>query len=409
MKILLSMYACEPNRGSEEERGWNYALNYSKLGYEVWCITALRHRETIEQELQNNPIPNLKFHFVDYPGWSKRVDASLPWIIGIYLNYLIWQEEAYKAAAQLEREIHFDVVHHGSYASLQLGTAMWRLNKPLIFGPVGGGQQAPSAFKKYFMGEWRNEVFRSWISELLIAFNPNVRRALQQAAIVYTCNFETYDIARSCGAKNLQMLLDVSLPDDYFPSNLPALPPSDIFRILWVGRLMSRKGLPLVLEALSKVSPNVPFHLTIAGDGPLGDQLPTWLETYGLKDKTTWKGQIPPNAVKDAYQSHDLMMFCSLRESGGLQFLEALTHGLPILTLDMHGAKMIVPDDAGIRVPVEHPDETIAALAKAIEHLYLHPEERVAMGKAGYQFAQQHKWSNHMATLDHQIKLWSQE
>jgi glycosyltransferase involved in cell wall biosynthesis len=409
MKLLLSAYACEPNRGSEEGNGWNYVLNYTKLGYEVWCFTACCHQEKIEEELQKRPIPNLKFHFVEHPGWSKQVNAFLPWIIGIYLTYLGWQEEAYKVAAQLDREIEFDVVHHATYGSLQLGTALWRLHKPLIFGPVGGGQQAPAAFKKYFMGEWRNEVFRNWISKLLLTFNPNVRRTLQQAAIVYASNPDTYTIAHRLRAKNLHLMLDAGLPDDYFPSSLPMRSPSDKFRILWVGRLMSRKGLPLVLEALSKVSPEIPFHLTIVGDGPLRDQIPAWIETYGLQDKATWTGQIPWAAVKDAYQSHDLMMFCSLRDSGAAQFLEALAHSLPVLTLDLHGGKILVPDNAGIRVPAEHPEATIAALAKAVEHLYYHPEERVAMGAAGYQFAKQHTWSNRIATIDHRIKLLSQE
>ena len=404
MKILISAYACEPNAGSEEGCGWNYVLNYAKLGYEVYCLTAIRYQEKIEEYLQKKPIPNVKFHFVDYPNWSKRVDAFLPWIIGIYINYLVWQEEAYKVAAQLDREIDFNIVHHGTYGSLQLGTAMWRLNKPLIFGPVGGGQQAPVTFKKYFVGEWKYEVIRGWVSKLLLSFNPNVRRTLKQASIVYTSNTETYNVAHYYGATNLRMMLDTVLPDDYFPDESPTRSPSDKFRILWVGRLMSRKGLPLVLEALSKVNPKVPFHLTIIGDGPLRDQLPSWLATYGLIEKTTWTGQVPSSTVKNAYQNHDLMMFCSLRESGGLQFLEALAHGLPVLTLDLHGAKMVVPDNAGIRVSAEHPKITIATLAQAVEHLYLHPEELTKMGEAGYQFAIQQTWSNRMATINYQIK-----
>jgi glycosyltransferase involved in cell wall biosynthesis len=386
----------------------NYVLNYAKLGHKVWCLICSSPSGEKLRKNAKAAIPNLKFRFVDY---RLGLSVSMPfaWIISIYFNYLVCRRKAYKVAAQLEQEIDFDVVHHATYGSLQLGTAMWRLHKPLIFGPVGGGQQAPTAFKKYFMGEWRNEVFRNWISKLLLTFNPNVGRTLQRAAIVYTSNLETYNIARRYGAKNLRMMLDVGLPDTYFPASLLTRSPSDKFRILWVGRLMSRKGLPLVLEALSTVSPEIPFHLTIVGDGPLGEQVPAWIETYGLQDKATWTGQIPWNAVKDAYQSHDLMMFCSLRDSGAPQFLEALAHGLPILTLDLHGGKILVPDNAGIRVPAEHPEATIAALAKAVEHLYHHPEERLAMGAAGYQFAKQHTWSNRMATIDYRIKSLSQE
>ena len=37
-KILISAYACEPNKGSEPEVGWQWALTLSKLGNQVYVI-----------------------------------------------------------------------------------------------------------------------------------------------------------------------------------------------------------------------------------------------------------------------------------------------------------------------------------------------------------------------------------
>ena len=52
LKILLSAYACEPNKGSEPEVGWKWATTLSELGHEVYVITRSNNKETIEDCLQ---------------------------------------------------------------------------------------------------------------------------------------------------------------------------------------------------------------------------------------------------------------------------------------------------------------------------------------------------------------------
>ena len=44
MKILLSAYACEPNKGSEPEVGWKWAINLVKAGHEVYVVTRLNNK-----------------------------------------------------------------------------------------------------------------------------------------------------------------------------------------------------------------------------------------------------------------------------------------------------------------------------------------------------------------------------
>jgi hypothetical protein len=44
-KILLSAYACEPNKGSEPEVGWKWAITLSQLGHEVYVITRLNNKK----------------------------------------------------------------------------------------------------------------------------------------------------------------------------------------------------------------------------------------------------------------------------------------------------------------------------------------------------------------------------
>ena len=56
MKILLSAYACEPNKGSEPGVGWHWALELGYLGHDVWVLTRANNRPAIEAE-QNRKNP----------------------------------------------------------------------------------------------------------------------------------------------------------------------------------------------------------------------------------------------------------------------------------------------------------------------------------------------------------------
>ncbi|QHT67123.1 glycosyltransferase family 4 protein [Rhodocytophaga rosea] len=389
MKILISAYTCNPTKGGESANGYNWAYYNTLLGHEVWCITVINSKKYIEQYLANHHVPNLHFIYVDVADWVQRMYKYQP---GVYLKYLIWQNNAARIAKELDKKIDFDVIHHVTWGSLQLGTAMWRLNKPLIFGPVGGGQTALTPFKKYFLHGWRQEITRKWISKLLLAINPNVRKTVRKAKIVLVTNQETYVMVKELGANNVSYFLDTSLPENFAPVAAPELPKSEILRILWVGRLIARKGLSLVLEALSKVKSGVPFRLTILGGGRLSEFVPGWIKEYKLEGKVDWKGQVPWEEVKQAYQTHDVFMFCSLRDSFASQFLEAMAYGLPIITLNIHGIKALVPDDVGIKAEAENPDDTLTQLAAAVEYMYQHPAERIAFGKKGYEFAKTQVW-----------------
>ena len=51
-KILLSAYACEPNKGSEPNVGWKWAIELLLQGHEVYVITRSNNRSIIESEIK---------------------------------------------------------------------------------------------------------------------------------------------------------------------------------------------------------------------------------------------------------------------------------------------------------------------------------------------------------------------
>lgn len=395
MRILLSAYACDPTHGGEGGNGFNWAWELAARGHEVHCFTTVWGREHIVAHLERHKhevaVAHLHFVFVAVPAW---VEFLYRWQFGVYLHYMVWQFLAWRAARPLNKRAPFDLVHHATFGSLQFASWLWRLQRPLIFGPVGGGQVAPRQLRCYLPDWFKTETLRNAISWLLVTFDPNVRQTLQRATVVLAANRETAVMARRLGARHVELAMSTALPLSYLPPAYPARAPlaGRELRILWLARLFPRKGLHLVLEALGRVHQRVPFHLDIYGDGPMADALPGWIADAGLQDRVTWHGNAPYPQVRAAYLSHDLFMLCSLRDSYAAQYLEAMATGLPILTLDHHGATDFIPDEAGIKIPVQTPDATANGLACAIEYLHDHPGQLVRMGQAGFVYARQHSW-----------------
>jgi len=91
MKVLISAYACEPDKGSEPGVGWNWGKQIAKFA-EVWVITRSNNRESIERELHKNPVSNIHFVYYDVPKllgfWKKKTR-------GLYPYYILWQIGAY--------------------------------------------------------------------------------------------------------------------------------------------------------------------------------------------------------------------------------------------------------------------------------------------------------------------------
>jgi len=190
-------------------------------------------------------------------------------------------------------------------------------------------------------------------------------------------------------------MCDTAVPRAYFadqPRNFKGR--SGGVRLLWVGRTLTRKALPLALDALKQVHENI--TLTIAGEGVNGSNaIHQMIRDRDLQSRVFWKGsRLNYQELRTAYAEHDAMLFTSLRDSFGSQLLEAMAMGLPIITLDLHGAHDHVPSSASIKVPVGRPEETIYDLVNAIEEYSSYPlEKKAEMSRQAWNFAKTLSWS----------------
>lgn len=384
MKVLLSAYACIPNRGTEPGNGWGLAVNLANRGIDVHVLTTTNNRDLIQQQIQITPIPGLHFHYVDYP--TKRFKSD-------EMRYLLWQFAAVRNARELNNFEKFDLVHHITFGSVRLPSQLWRIGVPIVFGPVGGGQTAPESMIEYFGSDKWKERNRTLLTRA-IKYSPFHRYWLSKMNSILVSNRDTYDLVRFLGRKDAEMMFDVMIPDHFVapkPRRFGDTPRP--LKILWVGTMRPLKGLDLSLDILAKVK--TPATLTVLGNGFAERDVRGMIATRKLTDRVTWKDRwLPLAEVKEAYVSHDVMLFNSLRESGGAQLVESMASGLPVVTLNIHGPAELVPDGAGFKIDVQNPEQVIRDTAAALDiFASLSGDERSRMSQVGWLFAQGQTYS----------------
>jgi glycosyltransferase involved in cell wall biosynthesis len=248
----------------------------------------------------------------------------------------------------------------------------------------------------YFKGSRIKELLRTAHTRLLVA-SPLHHYWLRRMTCVFATNEDTLTLARRLGAPDTCLSLDTGMWDESFAESPRSFEPQvGPVRLLWTGRMLPRKALALSLDGLQEANRlRTVATLTVLGGGLAPETFLSMIAERGLQGAVQWSGsRVPWVEVQKAYRTHDAFLFTSLRDSFGSQHLEAMANGLPVITLDHHGAKAFVPDKAGFKVRVSDRQGTIHAIAQAIQRLAeASIEDRNRMSRAGWQAAQTFAWS----------------
>lgn len=397
-KVLLSAYACSPTKGSEEGNGWCWATGLALTGYEVWCFTSVAYEKEIIAATTASPYPNLHFVFVRL---SRYADSHFlnPDSKAIYLHYFLWRRKAAKIALDMHANIQFDIGHHVTYGSLQQGHFLWKLkNLKIIFGPVGGGQKAPAVLKEYFGKAWKYEWIRNIASEWMVFFSRNFKKSIQRSDYLLVTNDETLQMVRKTGyisEDKIHFFPDHAVPPAMEHIQIDNCKKSGTFKLLWVGRILPRKGLNLVLDALSKLPSDFDYILTIVGGGELSPLLPKWIKHYGLDEKKIKiAGQVPFADVTKYYCQSDVFVFCTLRDSFPMQITEAMAFGLPVISLNIQGSALALPDNCGIKITPDSKEATLNGIARAVKQLAQDDTMRKTLSENAFKYTRNNTWKN---------------
>lgn len=160
-------------------------------------------------------------------------------------------------------------------------------------------------------------------------------------------------------------------------------------RIVSVGRLVAKKGLHLLIDAVAALRSRFPqLHCDIVGDGPLKEQLQQQVESLGLQNAVNFHGLLPQHRV------HALVAGATLFAAPCVVSADGDRDGLPTVLAESMalGTPVVATDVTGIPELVRHartglivPQNDSQALADAIASVISTPSLRDQLSRAGRQ------------------------
>jgi len=163
-------------------------------------------------------------------------------------------------------------------------------------------------------------------------------------------------------------------------------------KILFIGRLIPRKGFQRVVQALPQVRKLVktPFEIEVVGTGSYQEELDELAEHVHVSDLIHYSGSVPYEKLEKSYQDADIFILTSLSEGMPSVILEAMGCGLPVIASDVGGNNEIVHE--GQNGYLINGDD-IDTLALRLAALINDEELRRTMGQKSYEIAQKYDWS----------------
>ena len=147
--ILITVYAINPYKGSENGTGWNISKEIAKE-YKTIIITRKNNRPEIERYLTENQDDiheNMDFRYHDLPAWGmfwkKKIGPR-----GYVLYFYLWQ--MVMPLFILRNNLKSDLCHVLNFHSDSTPHFLWIFGKPLVWGAIGHHPKMPLNYIKHY-------------------------------------------------------------------------------------------------------------------------------------------------------------------------------------------------------------------------------------------------------------------
>lgn len=279
------------------------------------------------------------------------------------------------AAARVARDGKFDVVH-----------AFWPIPHG-IFAIAAKRASRAALVSTFFSAEL------NWNGPLRKVFGPVVRSIVENSDAVTVISSYTAGILREYvpGAQSVVIPFGAAALNRSVPSSSAARNRNDPFDLLFIGRLVRRKGVDVLLRSIAMLENDKRLRLRIIGAGPEKEALVAEAARLGVGDVVTFEGMVSSARVSELLESCDALVLPAIvTETGeteglGVVLIEAMGYGKPVIATSAGGIVDIVTDgDTGLLVP---PGDALA-LADAIRRAMDEPMELEQIARRGTAFAE---------------------
>jgi glycogen(starch) synthase len=171
----------------------------------------------------------------------------------------------------------------------------------------------------------------------------------------------------------------------------------------YIGRLVSLKGLSLILQAVKNLqAAGYHFHVKFVGDGPDRGKLESEVERLGLEEYVEFTGFLTGNLFRVAVEKISAVLMPSIwEETAGLAAIEQMMRGKLVIASDIGGLGEVV-GDCGLRFPAGN----LEALTQCMRTVLDNPGIIQLKGEAARRRAQ-NRFSQHRMVREH-LELYSQ-
>jgi len=395
-RVLISAYACAPNRGAEPGVGWNLiAFMAGVYGYDLTVITRERHRAAIEAS-EDPRVKNVHWIYVDPPDWNSSLKRGA-W--GLKAFYLLWQGKMFAAAEEYLKSNQVDLVHHLTFGSILPATSLANFGIPLVVGPVGGAEMSPPEL----IGDLAPRLWiRDRLRAALYRFGCGLKSTRQTYRRCSVALGATADSVRSLvelGASDVRLVPQSGCGNDEVAAFVASHPvkgiaPEGPLRLVSASRLVHWKGVDLSIDAVAlAVQRGFDVELTILQEGPECQSLKKLVKKRHLEKRVRFLGKLP--TLEDVYQemrSSDALIHPAVNEAFGQSVLESLALGRQVICLDWAGPGMIVDADCGQKVTPGRREAMISSLADAIGALQDRRQQWASIELAAIERAKEFSW-----------------
>lgn len=311
-----------------------------------------------------------------------------PLMAGLLPGYLLGGA---REASRLARTGDFDLVH-----------AFW----PLPHGLLGMAARRAGGIPlvETFFG-----VELTWTNSQLQPLRPLMRRIIRGADAVTAISTHTAGLIRRLTPEVDPVIIPFGAAIEGAAQEVADEEPLHSgLQLLFVGRLVERKGVHVLLDALALLPEEPPIHVQVVGDGPERAALEHRARSLGVSERVTFQGYISREALERQLRTCDALVLPAVPDSKGdieglgVVLLEAMSFGKPVVASMAGGITDIVrPGENGLLVPPGDP----AALASAIEGMARYPRGLRKMGEvARADVGERFSWDS---ILDRVVSLYT--
>lgn len=395
-KILISAYACEPFKGSEQAVGWNIALGLAKTN-EVHVITRSNNKEFIEPNIPKEIREHLHFHYYDSEIFKKFKQKEK----GIYLYYIAWQFGIMGLAKRVIKQYGIEYAIHLTMGSIWMPTFIAFLPVKFIWGPIGGGEAIPASFIKTLSIRGQLLQYLRYILKYSIYVNPLILFSAIKAETIFYRTEMTRDLLPKPLQKKCLFLADGAIEQSIIKSHIRKEREDNAVKFVATSRFIHTKNIVTIIEAMRLVPSELNIMLTLVGSGPEEKRIKKMISEYQLENKIEHISSVPREQVFKILENSDVYLFASLKEACNLSLLEAMAIGLPVVCLNWTGMALSTDESCAIRLKPSNPTQMPRDMADAIIKLAKNREMRYSMGKAARdRISKVFNWQTKIDTID---------